>query len=76
MVVTEMTCVSPNARITPGCPGMWNDEQMNAWKRVVDFVHTHTDAKIAFQLGHAGRKGSTRADGTPLISLSKPAIGL
>jgi anthraniloyl-CoA monooxygenase len=60
MVVTEMTCVSPEARITPGCPGMWNDEQMKAWKRVVDFVHTQTDAKIAFQLGHAGRKGSTR----------------
>jgi len=60
MVVTEMTCVSPEARITPGCPGMWNDEQMNAWKRIVDFVYTHTDAKTAFQLGHAGRKGSTR----------------
>jgi anthraniloyl-CoA monooxygenase len=60
MVVTEMTCVSPEARITPGCPGLWNDEQQNAWKRVVDFVHTHTDAKIASQLGHAGRKGSTR----------------
>jgi len=40
---------------------MWNDEQQNAWKRIVDFVHTHTDAKIAFQLGHSGRKGSTRA---------------
>src|SRR5262249_22764440 len=53
MVVTEMTCVSPEARIAPGCPGMWNEEQKNAWKRVVDFVHTHTDAKIAFQLGHA-----------------------
>jgi anthraniloyl-CoA monooxygenase len=61
MVVTEMTCVTPEARITPGCPGMWNDEQQAAWKRIVDFVHTHTDARIAFQLGHAGRKGSTRA---------------
>jgi anthraniloyl-CoA monooxygenase len=60
MVVTEMTCVSPDARITPGCPGMWNDEQQASWKRVVDFVHAHTDARIAFQLGHAGRKGSTR----------------
>ncbi len=60
MVVTEMTCVTPDARITPGCPGMWNDRQQAAWKRVVDFVHTHTDARIAFQLGHAGRKGSTR----------------
>ena len=60
MVVTEMTCVSPDARITPACPGMWNDEQQQAWKRIVDFVHAHTDAKIALQLGHSGRKGSTR----------------
>lgn len=78
MVVTEMTCVSPDARITPGCPGMWNDEQMNAWKRVVDFVHLHTDAKIGFQLGHAGRKGSTRmgwdAIDQPLPSGNWPLI--
>jgi anthraniloyl-CoA monooxygenase len=55
-----MTCVSPDARITPACPGMWNAEQQEAWRRIVDFVHTHTDAKIALQLGHSGRKGSTR----------------
>ena len=60
MVVTEMTCVSPDARITPACPGMWNDEQLAAWKRIVDYVHAQTDAKIALQLGHSGRKGSTR----------------
>jgi len=60
MVGTEMTCVSPAARITPACTGLWNDEQQYAWKRIVDFVHTHTDAKIALQLGHSGRKGSTR----------------
>lgn len=60
MVGVEMTCVSPDARITPSCPGMWNDEQQNAWKRIVDFLHTHTGAKIALQLGHSGRKGSTR----------------
>jgi anthraniloyl-CoA monooxygenase len=60
MVATEMTCVSPDARITPACLGMWNDEQLHAWKRIVDYVHTHTDAKIALQLGHSGRKGSTR----------------
>ncbi len=60
MVVTEMTCVSPEGRITPACPGMWNDEQQQAWKRIVEYVHTHTTAKIALQLGHAGRKGSTR----------------
>jgi anthraniloyl-CoA monooxygenase len=60
MVVTEMTCVSPQGRITPACPGMWNDEQEIAWKRIVDFVHAQTDTKIALQLGHSGRKGSTR----------------
>lgn len=60
MVGTEMTCVSPEARITPACTGMWNDEQEYAWKRIVDFVHMHTEAKIALQLGHSGRKGSTR----------------
>lgn len=81
MVVTEMTCVSPEARITPGCPGMWSDAQRDAWKRVVDYVHTHTTAKIALQLGHSGRKGSTRrgwegidlplpADNWPLVSAS------
>ena len=56
----EMTCVSPDARITPGCLGLWNDEQAAAWKRIVDFVHTTTPAKFGLQLGHAGRKGSTR----------------
>ncbi|MBN4666602.1 bifunctional salicylyl-CoA 5-hydroxylase/oxidoreductase [Pandoraea nosoerga] len=60
MIVAEMTCVSPDARITPGCPGLWNDTQRDAWKRIVDFVHAGSDAKIAMQLGHAGRKGSTR----------------
>ncbi|VVE82756.1 bifunctional salicylyl-CoA 5-hydroxylase/oxidoreductase [Pandoraea sputorum] len=60
MIVAEMTCVSPDARITPGCPGLWNDEQRDAWKRIVDFVHSGSDAKIAMQIGHAGRKGSTR----------------
>ncbi len=60
MVVAEMTCPTPDARITPGCPGLWSDEQRDAWKRIVDFVHGNTDAKIAMQLGHAGAKGSTR----------------
>jgi anthraniloyl-CoA monooxygenase len=45
MVFTEMTCVSPEARITPNCLGLWNDEQQRAWARVVDYVHTQTDAK-------------------------------
>jgi anthraniloyl-CoA monooxygenase len=61
MVVAEMTCPSPEARITPGCPGLWNNEQMQAWKRIVDFVHRESDAKIALQLGHSGPKGSTNA---------------
>ncbi|WER47008.1 bifunctional salicylyl-CoA 5-hydroxylase/oxidoreductase [Cupriavidus sp. WKF15] len=60
MVVAEMTCVSPDARITPACPGLWNDTQRDAWKRIVDFVHANSDARIAMQLGHAGRKGSTQ----------------
>ncbi|MES3014372.1 MAG: bifunctional salicylyl-CoA 5-hydroxylase/oxidoreductase, partial [Pseudomonadota bacterium] len=60
MVVAEMTCTSPDARITPGCPGLWNAAQRDGWKRIVDFVHANTDAKIAIQLGHAGAKGSTR----------------
>jgi anthraniloyl-CoA monooxygenase len=60
MVFSEMTCVSADARITPGCPGMYSDEHTRAWKRIVDFVHGNTEAKIAMQLGHAGPKGSTR----------------
>lgn len=60
LVFTEMTCVSPQGRITPGCTGLYNDEQEKAWKRLVDFIHAETDAKIAIQLGHSGAKGSTQ----------------
>lgn len=60
LVFPEMTCVSPDARITPGCLGLWNDEQTLAFKRIVDFVHQQTPAKIGIQLGHAGRKGATK----------------
>ncbi len=60
MVFTEMTCVSPEARITPNCLGLWNEQQQRAWTRIVDYVHSHTDARFAIQLGHSGRKGSTR----------------
>jgi anthraniloyl-CoA monooxygenase len=60
IVFTEMTCVTPEGRITPGCPGLWNDAQQDAWARIVNFVHAQSDAKMALQLGHAGRKGSTR----------------
>ncbi len=60
LIFTEMTCVSPEARITLGCTGLWNDEQEAAWKRIVDFVHANSDGKICLQLGHAGRKGATK----------------
>ena len=60
LVFTEMVCTAADARITPGCAGIWNDEQTQAWRRVVDFVHEQTSAKIAIQIGHAGRKGSTQ----------------
>jgi anthraniloyl-CoA monooxygenase len=60
LVMTEMTCVSPEARITPGCPGMYTSAHLHAWRRIVDFVHGMSDAKIGMQLGHAGAKASTR----------------
>ena len=60
LVFAEMTCPSPEARITLGCPGLWNVEQRDAWKRIVDFVHTNSGAKMGIQLGHSGAKGSTR----------------
>ncbi|HYD82146.1 MAG TPA: bifunctional salicylyl-CoA 5-hydroxylase/oxidoreductase [Paucimonas sp.] len=60
MVFAEMTCVSADARITPGCPGLYRPEHTAAWKRIVDFIHANTDARIAMQIGHAGPKGSTR----------------
>lgn len=60
LVFAEMTCVSADARITPGCPGMYTPEHTVAWKRIVDFFHQSSDAKIAIQIGHAGAKGSTR----------------
>lgn len=60
LIFTEMTCVSREARITPGCAGLWNDEQEAAWRRIVDFVHGNSAAKICLQLGHAGRKGATK----------------
>lgn len=60
LVMVEMTAVSSDARTTPGCPGLWNDEQEREFARVVNFVHSHTKAKIGVQLGHAGRRGSTQ----------------
>jgi anthraniloyl-CoA monooxygenase len=60
LVYTEMTCVSPEGRITPGCTGLWNEVQRDAWRRIVDFVHTRSPSKFCLQLGHSGRKGSTQ----------------
>lgn len=60
LVYTEMTCVSPEGRITPGCPGLYAPEHEAAWKRLTDFVHAETEAKICCQIGHSGRKGSTQ----------------
>ncbi|MYF89610.1 MAG: bifunctional salicylyl-CoA 5-hydroxylase/oxidoreductase [Boseongicola sp. SB0676_bin_33] len=59
LVCTEMTCVSPEGRITPGCPGLYAPEHEAGWKRLTDFVHGFTDAKVCCQIGHSGRKGST-----------------
>ncbi|MEE4120840.1 MAG: bifunctional salicylyl-CoA 5-hydroxylase/oxidoreductase [Paracoccaceae bacterium] len=60
LVYVEMTCVSPEGRITPGCPGLYDPSHEAAWTRLVDFVHAETDAKLCMQIGHAGRKGSTQ----------------
>ncbi len=86
LVFAEMTCPSPEGRITTGCPGLWNDAQMLAWKRIVDFVHTSSSAKIGMQIGHSGPKGSTQlgweitdepmAQGNwPLLAASAIAFG-
>jgi anthraniloyl-CoA monooxygenase len=60
LVFTEMVCVAADARISPGCAGMYAPKHVPAWKRIVDYVHARTSAKIAIQLGHAGPKGSTQ----------------
>lgn len=60
LVFTEMTCVTRDGRISPGCTGMYLPEHVPAWKGVVDFVHDHSRAKICLQLGHSGPKGSTK----------------
>jgi anthraniloyl-CoA monooxygenase len=71
--------VSPEARISLGCPGLWTDEQRDAWATITDFVHGQTTAKIGLQLGHSGRKGSTKRmwEGMdePLDSGNWPVIG-
>ena len=80
LVYTEMTCVTPEGRITPGCPGTYSPEAEAAWKRIVDFVHAETDAKICLQLGHAGAKGSTQLgwveDNRPLAAGNWPILSV
>jgi anthraniloyl-CoA monooxygenase len=60
LVMTEMICVSADGRITPGCGGLYRDDQIPGWERIVDFVHTHGGARIGAQIGHSGRKGATK----------------
>jgi anthraniloyl-CoA monooxygenase len=60
LLFTEMTCTSADARISPGCTGIWNEAQSAAWRRIVQFVHQESQARICLQIGHAGRKGSTQ----------------
>ncbi|WP_375229474.1 bifunctional salicylyl-CoA 5-hydroxylase/oxidoreductase [Roseobacter sp. S98] len=60
LIYTEMTCISDDSRITPGCPCISTDEEEAAWKRIVGFIHTESDAKVCLQIGHAGAKGSTQ----------------
>lgn len=81
LIYTEMTCPSADARITPGCTGIWNQQQIAAWARITEFVHANSPAKLCMQVGHAGRKGSTRlawdgmdlpleSDNWPIVSAS------
>ncbi|HEU4321269.1 MAG TPA: bifunctional salicylyl-CoA 5-hydroxylase/oxidoreductase [Acidimicrobiia bacterium] len=78
LVMTEMTCVSPEGRISPGDTGIWSDEQTEAWARIVSFVHENTPAKIGLQIGHSGRKGATKlmweGDNVPLESGEWPIV--
>jgi anthraniloyl-CoA monooxygenase len=78
LIYTEMTAPSPEGRISPACAGLWNAEHEAAWKRITDFVHAESGAKIALQLGHAGRKASTRVgwegDEKPLVEGNWPII--
>lgn len=69
LIFTEMTCPTLDARITPACTGLWSDKQEADWKRLVEFIHDNSPAKIALQLGHAGRKGSTK---TPAEGMDMP----
>ena len=79
LLFTEMTNVERDGRISPGCAGIYKPEHVTAWKRIVDFVHARTPAKIGLQLGHAGPKGATRlsweGDNVPLDEGGWPLLG-
>ncbi len=79
MVFVEMTSPTPDGRITPGCTGLWSDEQALAFAHIVEFVHRQSSAKIGIQLGHSGPKGSTQlgwdAPDEPLIETNVPGSG-
>jgi anthraniloyl-CoA monooxygenase len=78
LVFTEMTCISPQGRISPGCTGLWNAMQRDAWRRIVEFVHRHSRARLCMQLGHSGRKGSTQLgweeEDRPLLAGNWPTL--
>jgi anthraniloyl-CoA monooxygenase len=78
LIMTEMTDVSREGRISPGCAGLYKREHVQAWKRIVDFVHRASGARIGIQLAHAGRKASTRlsweGDSEPLVDGNWPII--
>ena len=78
LVMTEMACVSAEGRITNGCTGMYTDTQRDAWRRITQMVHQWSGAKICLQLGHSGRKGSTKlmweGNDEPLDSGNWPVI--
>ncbi|HEX5738361.1 MAG TPA: bifunctional salicylyl-CoA 5-hydroxylase/oxidoreductase [Hydrogenophaga sp.] len=87
LVMVEMTSPTPEGRITPGCPGLWNAEQQAAFQRIVEFVHGQSSAQIGLQLGHSGPKGSTQlgweqideplhADNWPILSASPVPYGV
>ena len=78
LVYTEMTCVSADGRITPGCPGLYAPEHEAEWTRLTSFIHTETEAKICCQIGHSGRKGSTQVGwevmDAPLLEGNWPTV--
>ncbi|MFI8389526.1 FAD-dependent monooxygenase [Streptomyces sp. NPDC085540] len=72
LVLAGMTAVGVDGRATPGCPGLWNDEQEAAWRRVTDFVHGQSDTCLGIQLTHAGRRAATHGGGRPVAASALP----